>query len=191
MNYIEQKKYYSGAMKKESETQQRFSELVAAHSGIVFKIAHTYCWHPDDRNELQQEIVTQLWKSFPKFDVKRSFSTWMYRVAFNVSISYVRSNSRHKEHVIAYDDRIHDIEDSSAQENDDPRLEFLQKFIGGLDPLNRALMVLYLEERSYCEIAEIIGISESNVASKISRLKKRVRQESSETNSQENQHGTQ
>ncbi len=104
---------------------------------------------------------------------------------------HVRSNSRHKEHVIAYDDRIHDIEDSSAQENDDPRLEFLQKFIGGLDPLNRALMVLYLEERSYCEIAEIIGISESNVASKISRLKKRVRQESSETNSQENQHGTQ
>ncbi|MFK8031595.1 MAG: RNA polymerase sigma factor [Gammaproteobacteria bacterium] len=156
--------------------QERFTTLLTQHSGIVFKVALTYCWHKDDRAELQQEITTQLWRAFPKYDPGQRFSTWMYRIALNVAISWLRKHSLTKRHFVPYDERDDSRADPAGEVNDDPRLELLQRFIEQLDPLNRAVMLLYLEEHSYRDIAHIIGITETNVASKISRLKQRVRQ---------------
>lgn len=156
--------------------RERFQALLERHCGIVFKVANTYCRHAEDRRDLAQEISAQLWKAFPSYDESRLFSTWMYRVALNVAISYARSNGERERQSIALDDTdaepIHDGD--AALENDDG-VRALYHFIAQLDALNRALLLLYLEEKSHREIAEILGISATNVATKIGRLKQRLR----------------
>lgn len=155
-----------------------FQELMERHRGIVFKITHSYAWDPDDREDLAQEITAQLWRAWPDYDPSRTFSTWMYRVALNVAISHVRSASQHRHHAVALDEQSHDIADERARDPEtEQQLRLLQKIIAGLDKLNRALLLLYLDERSSREIAEILGISESNVTTKIGRLKQRIRSE--------------
>jgi len=163
----------------EDDAETQFAELLARHRGIVFKVAATYCRNPADREDVAQEIVTQLWRSFPKYDATRTFSTWMYRIALNVSISFVRTNSMRERHTVALD-ATHDAEDSSiASAEDDERTELLYAFIDRLDALNRALLLLYLDDHSYRDIAAILGVTETNVATKISRLKQRFAREMS------------
>lgn len=175
----------------QTDTQTLFSELLERHRGIVVKVASTYCWHADDRDDLSQEIVTQLWRAFSRYDDTQSFSTWMYRVALNVSISWVRRHSIRQRHTVAFDEDRHEVADVSNMPDEDGRITFLQRFIDDLHPLNRALMLLYLEEQSYRDIAEILGISETNVATKIGRLKQRVRVQSAELNDEGATNGTQ
>lgn len=172
------------------DKQDRFSELLEQHWGIVCKVVGTYSWHPDDRDDLSQEIVTQLWRSFTRYDDAQPFPTWMYRVALNVSISWVRRNSLRRKHMTVLGDDVHQVADTRLPSPDDDRSAFLQRFIQNLDPLNRALMLLYLEERTYREISEMLGISETNVATKISRLKQRVRKSSAEFQGKGETHGT-
>lgn len=160
-----------------ADAETRFAELLERHRGIVFKVAATYCRNPADREDVAQEIVTQLWRAYPKFDATRTFSTWMYRIALNVAISFVRSNSVRERHTVALDE-THDVEDSSAgPPEEDERTRLLYAFIDRLDALNRALLLLYLDEHSYRDIAAILGITETNVATKISRLKQRFARE--------------
>jgi RNA polymerase sigma factor (sigma-70 family) len=101
----------------------------------------------------------------------------MYQIAFNVAISHVRDASRRYRHSVPFDEELHDV----AVEPPDPamaqQIALLQRTIASLDPLNRALLLLYLDEHSYREIAEILGISESNVGTKVARLKERIRKE--------------
>lgn len=158
-------------------TRDAFGELLEAHRAIVFKVANTYCRHPDDRADLAQDIATQLWRAWPNYDPQRRFSTWMYRIALNVAISFVRDASA-KRGDEPLDERLHDVADDSAcdHEASEP-VRLLQAFIARQPPLERALLLLYLEERSQREIGEILGISETNVSTKISRLKQRLRHE--------------
>ena len=158
--------------------QSSFAELIGQHRRIIFKVANTYGFQAQDRDDLAQEITTQLWRAFPDYDPQRSFSTWMYRIALNVAISHVRSSSRHGRHSVPLDETLHDLADeNSADHEADQQVRALHQFIAQLDKLNRALLLLYLEDQSYREIAEILGISETNVATKISRLKQRIRNE--------------
>lgn len=158
-----------------ADKQNRFSELLAEHQGIVAKVARTYCWHADDRDELEQEIITQSWRTFPSYDEAQPFSTWLYRIALNVSISWVRRNSIRQRHMTTLGDDVHELPETNCDPAGDERITFLQATIDKLDPLNRALMLLYLDERSYREIGEVLGITETNVATKINRLKQRIR----------------
>lgn len=178
------------AIATQTDTQNHFSELVEQHRGIVNKVVGMYCWHPDDHDELSQEIIAQLWRAFTSYDDRKRFSTWMYRVALNVSISWVRRNSIRQRHTIQFDEDVHPAVDTTLAPDDDGRMAFLQNFIDELDPLNRALMLLYLDERSYRDIAEILGISETNVATRINRLKQRVRKQSAEINGEGEENGT-
>lgn len=162
----------------QTDTQTLFTDLLEQHRGIVVKVAGTYCWHSDDRDDLSQEIVAQLWRAFPRYDDSQSFSTWMYRVALNVAISWLRRHRIRQRHTVAFDEDAHAPAVTGRVPDEDGRIAFLQHFIESLDPLNRALLLLYLEEQSYRAIAEILGISETNVATKISRLKQRVREQS-------------
>jgi len=160
-----------------ADARDAFSALLHQHRGIVFKVANSYAWLAEDRDDLAQEIAAQLWHAYPKYDLGRSFSTWMYRVALNVAISFVRSNSlRQRHHAMPLDDELHDVADANA---DDPEtaqhIRLLQRFIARQEPLERALLLLYLEDRGQREIADILGISESNVSTKIGRLKQRIR----------------
>jgi RNA polymerase sigma-70 factor (ECF subfamily) len=157
--------------------EARFAELLERHRGIVIKVAATYCRNPADREDVAQEIVAQVWRAFPKFDATRTFSTWMYRIALNVAISFVRANSVRVRHTVALDE-AHDAEDpNTGGAEEDERTRLLYAFIDRLDALNRALLLLYLDEHSYRDIAAILGITETNVATKISRLKQRFARE--------------
>ena len=163
---------------KAREPQQRFAALLHEHRGIVFKIAGLYSRTAADRDDLVQEVSTQLWRSFAGYDAARAkFSTWMYRVALNVAISQIR-RARGTEHFEPLE--AHHLETAGGDggiAEPDERLVALYAFIGQLDPLNRALILLYLEDRSYAEMADILGLAETNVATKISRIKQKLREQ--------------
>jgi len=151
-----------------------FEELLERHRKIVFKVTNTYARLPEDRADLAQEIVAQCWRAFPGYDGERPFSTWMYRIALNVAISFVRGLVHREKHSVALDESLHDFAGDAEPEADE-RVRALYRFIDQLGALDRALLLLYLEEHSYREIADVLGISETNVATKISRLKQRIR----------------
>lgn len=158
------------------DARSQFQSLLDTHRGIVLKVAASYAFHPEDRAELAQEIATQLWRAFARYDASRSFSTWMYRIALNVAISQVRGAAQRQRHAVSLDEGLHDLADPNASDPEaDQQLRLLQHFIAQLPPLDRALLVLYLEDRPYREMAEILGISETNVATKINRIKHRLR----------------
>ncbi|MDR3386580.1 MAG: sigma-70 family RNA polymerase sigma factor [Rudaea sp.] len=169
------------AMDTASRSQQ-FHELLKRHRKIVFKVAHSYSRHPDDRADLAQEIAAQLWRAFPAYDGRRPFSTWMYRIALNVAISFLRNHRHREQHSVPLDEEHHDtIGATGVQPESDERVRLLHRFIAQLDGLNRALLLLYLDEKTYREIAEILGITETNVATKIGRLKQRIRNDMADT----------
>ncbi len=160
------------------DARARFLALLEAHAGIVLKIAGSYTRHFDDRADLVQEINAQLWRAFGSYDSARPFATWMYRVARNVAISSLRSDAERWRRVVPLDEARHVVADPHAGNPDaEQRVAALARFIGNEPPLHRALLLLYLDEHSYREIAEILGISETNVATKIHRLKQRMRDE--------------
>jgi RNA polymerase sigma-70 factor (ECF subfamily) len=157
------------------EHQQRFESLLREHRRIVFKVAGLYSRSAADREDLVQEISAQLWRSFGRYDEARAkFSTWLYRIALNVAISQARRWPAMDRHEPLDAHHLDSIGSEPVAEPDE-RLEALHAFIGRLDPLNRALILLYLEDRSYAEMAEVIGISETSVATKISRIKQKLR----------------
>jgi RNA polymerase sigma-70 factor (ECF subfamily) len=153
-----------------------FVALAEQHRGIAFKVAHTYCWQADDRQDLVQEILAQAWRAYPGYDSSRPFSTWFYRIALNVAITWVRGPGRRRQLTEPFDAQRHDRA-AAADVEDDERVRALYRIIRSFEPLNRALLVLYLDERPQREIAAILGLSETNVATKIGRLKVRLKQE--------------
>jgi RNA polymerase sigma factor (sigma-70 family) len=153
----------------------QFEALLASHERVLHNIVRLYCFHPEDRRDLAQEIRVQLWRAFPGYDPRRSFSTWLYRIALNIAISSVRRNSSRKRLHVPLDEAI--IATQTAKKIDDPRVAFLEQFLVKLDELNRALLLLHLDGHSYSEISEVLGISETNVATKLSRLKQQIRKE--------------
>src|SRR2546423_6677439 len=167
----------SEAMSLTVDEEAIFLRLIDQHRGIIRKVAAGYCLTHADQHDLSQEIMLQLWKAYPRYSPERPFSTWMYRIALNVAISFLRRNMRPVRQTIALDEIDHELADESvAATEPDERMALLQRFIATLDPLNRALLLLYLDDHSYRDIAAILGITETNVATKLSRLKERLRQ---------------
>jgi RNA polymerase sigma factor (sigma-70 family) len=154
--------------------QDSFQALVEEHKKILYKVCHLYCKNPDDRDDLAQEIIVQLWRSFGGFDGRVRFSTWMYRIALNVAISFYRRESVRSRHIVSADQHLLEIAQETLSRSEE--VELLYQWIEVLDPLNKALVLVYLDGNSYQEIAEILGISQTNVATKISRLKDALRQ---------------
>lgn len=158
--------------------QAAFEKQLSEHQRIVFKVAAIYARGAEDRRDLEQEICTQAWRSFGRYDERKAkFSTWLYRVALNVAISQARRQSwaQADRTVSLNPQHLESIGGGEPIEKPDERVADLHRFIGRLDPLNRALILLYLEERSHAEMAEILGISETNVATKIGRIKQKLR----------------
>ncbi len=155
--------------------QAELMEKISDNQKIIYKICNSYCSNKDDREDLAQEIIYQLLKSYHSFNESYKFSTWMYRVALNVAISFYRKSKTADK--ITYEpvlpDHKDDVHSTAELENN---LAILKRFINELKELDKALMILYLESKSYKEIAEILGISETNVATKISRIKEILKQ---------------
>lgn len=155
--------------------QRQFEALLQEHRGVVFKVASVYARGREDRDDLAQEIAVQLWRSFGSYDAARAkFTTWMYRVALNVAISHLRRDAGN-DRLEPLDVRHLELPGEEGVREPDDRLAALYAFIGQLDALNRALILLHLEDRSYAEIAHVLGISETNVATRINRIKQRLR----------------
>lgn len=155
-------------------SQAAFVERLESHRGILLKVANTYCRDRTAREDLIQETILQLWRAYPRYDGRAAFSTWMYRIAVNVAISFHRSQMRHGRNIVpAKGSILESLADSTEQP--DERLTQLREFIDRLDDLDRALMLLYLDDRPHAEIASILGISESNVGTKLGRIKQRLK----------------
>jgi RNA polymerase sigma factor (sigma-70 family) len=153
-----------------------FLSVIQENKGIVYKVANSYCNNAEDRKDLVQEIIVQLWKSFDNYSGGYKYSTWMYRIALNTAISFYRKENSRKQVSNPLSDGILHFADANAAGEIEENIGFLQQFISELKELDKALMLLYLEEKSHKEIAEIIGISETNVATKIGRIKKILKQ---------------
>lgn len=158
-----------------NQAQATFVERLERHRGVLVKVASAYCRNIAAREDLIQEISAALWRAYPRFDGRAAFSTWMYRIAVNVAISFHRSQT-HKMGNLELADRT-TIEALAMREEpeESDALATLREFIERLDDLDRALMILYLDDNPYAEIAAILGISQSNVATKIARIKQRLK----------------
>lgn len=154
-----------------------FLDVIESNKGILYKVANSYCQNFEDRKDLIQEIVLQLWKSFDNYNEKFKYSTWMYRVSLNVAISFYRKENSRKRISNSLPTAIFDLTDTTIYEEKETNLGILNRLISRLNDLDKALMLLYLEEKNYKEIAEIIGITETNVATKIGRIKSKLKKE--------------
>ena len=157
------------------DKNEKFLAAINEHKGLIFKIASVYTNTIEDRNDLTQEIIYQFWKSFDSFEEKSSLSTWFYRVAMNVAISNLNKGKR-KIQAVSLDDQIMDFHDVDNSETED-RWRMLKMEIDNLNLLEKGIVILYLENKSYEEIGQIIGISTSNVGTKLSRIKEKLKKE--------------
>jgi RNA polymerase sigma-70 factor (ECF subfamily) len=156
--------------------KDRFISIIKDHQNLIYKICNSYCPNPEDRKDLQQEIMIQLWHSLKKFDGRVKISTWVYRIALNTAISFFRKDNRHKAATTSLDASVISLPDFEPDSRQDDKVALLYRLIEGLNELDRALMLLYLDDNSYRAMSEILGISETNVATRISRIKKNMRE---------------
>ena len=139
-----------------------------------------FCKSPEDKDDLIQEIMTQLWSSFEKYDDAYKLGTWMYRVSLNIAISFYRKNQTQEKYFMPLDENL-DVISNDENEVETNNLELLEKFISELKEFDKALMLLYLEKKSHQEISEILGITTSNVSTKIARIKEGLKQQFSKS----------
>ncbi len=160
---------------EEPVLQEAFIRLVNEHRGMLYKVCRLYCVTEPDRQDLFQEIIIQLWRSYPGIRAEAKFSTWLYRIALNTAISDLRKQRRR---ISPTDpERLPDVghyqtEDSAEKEE---QLQQLYAAIDRLTEVEKALTMLYLEDKSYQEMEEILGISQNTLRVKMNRIKEKLR----------------
>jgi len=160
-------------MNKLSEIE--FEKLVYENQSLINKVCDIYCSSHADKDDLFQEIIINIWKGLPSFQGNSKLSTWIYRVSFNTAISTVRK--RRNDKLVYYDKLADSVSSIHENETDDNlKIKALYKGIDTLRPVEKAIILLYLEEKTYDEIADIIGITKKNVSVKLVRLKRKLEQ---------------
>ena len=153
--------------------ESEFLEKIENHKGMIFKISKMYVDNQDDREDLYQEIVFQLWKSYQKFEGKSQFSTWLYRVSLNTALTFLNKEKKKTDN--AYLTENIDVQDENSDEKE-TQLEFFYKAVHELNPIEKALIFLFLEGQNHKEISENLGISEVNARVKLNRTKEKLQQ---------------
>ena len=153
--------------------QEQFLELIKENNGIIHKVCHLYCHSTHDRQDLFQEILLQLWKAFPKFRNESKISTWMYRIALNTAISDFRKQQRRITTVNGVLPESTDLHDQNPIEQKE-RMAVLQHAVNRLSDIEKALVILYLEEKNYQEMEEVLGIGQTNLRVKMNRIKEKL-----------------
>lgn len=164
---------FGGIMNKQ-EQQQFFKEIIEQHKGILFKVARVYCPYENDRQDLVQEMMIQIWQSIHKYNDQFKISTWLYRISLNVAISFYRKNTTRASKFAEFNEQTTEIRTEDKAETEE-QLNLLEQFISELKELDKALILLYLEDKSHAEISEILGLSVSNVGTKIGRIKDKLK----------------
>ena len=156
-------------------TQDEFVRQVQTNQGILQKICRLYAQTQPDREDLFQEIVVQLWKALPRFQGQSKFSTWLYRVALNTAISDFRKKRRT---LSVSETEIESLEIKSelTEVDKEERLKTLSVAISRLPEVDKAIVMLYLEDKSYEEMEDILGINASNLRVKMNRIREKLRQ---------------
>lgn len=153
-----------------SELEKRFVEMIKQNERVIYKVCSFYISDEEPLNDLYQDVVCNLWVAYPRFRGECSLSTWIYRVALNTCISGLRKKKRSIQSV-----ELSHIQDAFIQPEDlTTEIKELYRLIHQLKSLERAVILLYLEEKSYQEIADITGLSLSNVAVKLKRIKEKL-----------------
>ena len=153
--------------------KDQFTKVIKANEAIIFKISTVYTRTKEDQQDLYQDIVVQLWKAFSQFRNEAQISTWIYRIALNTAITRLRKTKKRGTQV--------PIDQAILQytENTDPefeaRVKMLYQYIDTLNDLDKGIILLYLENKSHEEIAGIIGISVTNVGTRISRIRQKMK----------------
>ncbi len=155
-------------------SEKEFIALLNQHQKIVYKVCNLYMDVHSDREDLFQEITLQAWKAYENFRGDAKFSTWLYRVALNTAITFFRKEKRKP--VIYSTDTVPD----QADESNDPieeQVKAMYAAIGNLSKIDKAIVMLYLEDYSYIEIGDMMGITANNVAVKMNRIKTKLKEE--------------
>lgn len=157
------------------DKKEQFIIAIKENEGFIYKLASAYTNNTDDKHDLVQEIIYQLWKSFETFREQSKLSTWIYRVALNVAI-YQLKKSRKNVVTVPIDEQVLNYHDNTGNENEE-KWKVFRQHIENLNLLDKGIVMLYLDNKSYDEIAEIIGISKTNVGTKLSRIKEKLKQQ--------------
>jgi len=154
------------------EVEKEFLSMIEKQKRTIYKVCYMYANDQDDLNDLFQETVLNLWKSFPRYRGDSSPNTWVYRIAMNTCITFLRRSNARPQTIPMTDQMASTLE---ADEETTEQLKELYKLINQLGKLERALILLWLEERSYQEMADILGISKANVAVKLNRIREKLK----------------
>jgi len=154
--------------------EKEFLQIITDNQGIIHKVCSIYCDAEEDRRDLFQEILAQLWKSFPSFRNESKFSTWMYRVALNTAITSFKKDKRQPDRTgvslenLQFADELYD----SGTED---QIKMLNKAVSQLTGIEKSIILFFLEDKKYEEIAEITGITQNYVRVKMNRIKKKLK----------------
>jgi len=155
------------------EAEKEFKRQLTENELLIYKVCRLYAYTDADRQDLFQEIVIQLWKAFPKFKGQSKFSTWLYRVAINTAITGLR---KQKDFIVSYEPATlpqYTYDNTNPKEE---QFKELHKAIEQLNQVEKAIIMLYMEDRSYEEMEEILGMSQGNLRVKMNRIKEKLRQ---------------
>jgi len=154
--------------------EKEFLQIIKKNQGIIHKVCNIYCDDQEDRNDLFQEIVAQLWKSFPSFREESKFSTWMYRVALNTAItSFKKTKRRPDQNRLTYEN--FQVKDENYDIETEEEIKNLHRAVAQLTGVEKSIVLLFLENKKYEEIAEITGITQNYVRVKMNRIKKKLK----------------
>ena len=155
------------------DSKKEFIEIIKENEGLIYKVTKVYSYSKEDEQDLYQEIVYQLWKSFSSFRNESKISTWMYRIALNTSIAHLNKEKRKRDHVPVDESLLNNTDTTDFLM--DERSEVLFALIKKLNDVEKGIILLYLEGKTYAEIAGITGFTSSNVATRLGRIKQKIK----------------
>lgn len=154
--------------------EREFLQIITENQGIIHKVCSIYCDMEEDRRDLFQEILVQLWKSYPSFRNESKFSTWMYRVALNTAITSFKKDKRQPDKSgLSYENL--QLADEMYDTRTEEQIRILSKAVSQLTGIEKSIILLFLEDKKYEEIAEITGITQNYVRVKMNRIKKKLK----------------
>lgn len=154
------------------QNSDEFVQWIRKNEGILYKISRAYESNPESQKDLYQEIVYQLWKAYPKFRGEAKVSTWIYRIALNTSLTYKKRSQKHRAYVPQGFELPDIMEESDTLQED--RIQQLYESIQQLNLVDKGLVLLYLEGKSYTEMGKVMGLTPTNVGTRLARIRKKL-----------------
>ncbi len=154
-----------------TQLEQQFTKTVTEHKSTIYTVCYMFSQDADEVNDLFQEVLVNLWKGFESFEQRSDIRTWIYRVALNTCISLDRKKRRQATARLSMDINLFEDRDEDTRQ-----VDMLHKRIAQLQPFDRAIVLLWLENLPYDEIGEIVGISAKNVGVRLYRIREQLKQ---------------